>query len=349
MGDTEEYKNLEKFDGTNLRQCMKVWKLYLQIKGLYKYVEGSAINKPVVAANPLADVMTPDPVSEDEQEPAAPPRAQGAGTPPPVETQEARQQRILRNHYRAGRRRDRDLIIQAKAQRPSANDINAVEEWEKEAAKVSVLLYNNTIKPLRGDLENLSTPHEMWQKLQTIYGRQSVQIKRQLKKTLEELRFHQGDNADKFYARMMEIFVESDEAGNHLDNDDKNMYIIDALPSSMKSWADSYLARIPTGQDPATTVRDVKLQLIHDEMNGSGSEDDTKKSYYASSRNNKRRDTRRSDKDKTDKSEIRCYRCNKMGHKAWECRSKPASKKTDSDDEKLIRDAKTRIKQKSVS
>ncbi|RPA73259.1 hypothetical protein BJ508DRAFT_334221 [Ascobolus immersus RN42] len=214
--DSDDADNLEKLDGTNYRQCTKVWKLYFQSKGLYKYLDPGT-PRPTIEINPLAALEVPPPVEDDEENPQALVRDGVNGAAAPVETAAERAAKLIRNAKRAGLRRDRQAIIDARAanQYPTPVQIAAIETWDKDTAKIMVVLYSNIKKSLRGDFESCLTPAEIWSKMQLIYGQTSLQNKLSQKKILESLQFHEGDDANKFFSRMVESEEENTKKAHY--------------------------------------------------------------------------------------------------------------------------------------
>lgn len=332
MADSEDTtKKIEKLTSHNYRQWSRLIQLHLKGEGLWSIVDGSEAPPTEADPDPMWDIPLPPEVSDDE-------------AAPDDETNDQLQQRVITNHRKSIRRRERAAIAVAHTTKPSTQQKKAFQEkfakWEKKDSKCQSIIYMNVDRSIRGDIEKVKTAKEMWTTLENIYASASWNTQRHSYTYMESLRYHIGDDVDKFFAKLQDAFLDAEETGNVISDDLKNGVIVDAMPSVMKNWLEGYCGSMPKNQKVAITIRDIKAKIRLMALSADSEDEAEPQAHYAATRG------RSTYKGKANNKDIICHKCGKKGHKAFECRSKRKEDKDTgslSDEERKLKEQQRRV------
>lgn len=211
--------------------------------------------------------------------------------------------------------------------RPSATG-DTLEEWKMldGQAESDILL---AVSPSElTELDNLNSSKEIWDKLKSLYQSSGTVRKATLLKKLALTRMQEGDDIKKHLAEYFEADKKLKEIGLVVPDELLAILLLYSLPDSFEMFRTAMETRDDL---PPTDV--LKVKILEDYEGRKSRNQGTEQGAMYVHRNKrypgpqKKVDEKSRERDGArNKNPIECYRCNRLGHIAKDCRSKFVSK-----------------------
>lgn len=165
----------------------------------------------------------------------------------------------------------------------------------------------------------------MWQKISTIYERDSEQQKCSLLQTFYTLSFDKGADIASYVSKLKNIATRLEALDAKIDNDMIISKILATLPASYKHFASAWESAAKKDR----TLENLTARLIAEEMRNAESLAEekavafkvtNKKCHKCHKTGHFARDCKM--KSQSSNKEVRCFKCNKTGHMAKSCNDK---------------------------
>lgn len=143
-------------------------------------------------------------------------------------------------------------------------------------------------------LRDRKTAYEMFANLEANFKQRSVRSKLFLRRTLSEIKYHEGGSLKDHMVSMEMIFSQLKDAGSEVSEEEKVNYILLSMPKSYEG--------IITALE---TVADLKLDFVKNRLLGEEEKKNRGKECFSGERNRQ--------------CAFLCFTCGKPGHKKFQC------------------------------
>jgi len=195
--------------------------------------------------------------------------------------------------------------------------------WKLKDEKALALILLSVSKNQLNYVKKATTSHEAWVKLKTIYESRGPVRKSVLYKQLYRMKKEQGQSMMEFVNSFVDKVEQLEDAGIKLPEELTSVILLNSLPSDYENFCVAMESR-----DNIPTIDFLKAKLVEEEARRID-QDDCKAHNSENTAlmiNNKSsiKNTKNSDIKhvKGYKFTGKCYKCNKIGHKSAECKSK---------------------------
>lgn len=197
--------------------------------------------------------------------------------------------------------------------------------WKKKDAAAQKAIVTTIEKKPMMHIINCKTAREMWQKICTIYERDSEQRKCSLLQTFYTLTFEKGTDIASYISKLKNVAMRLEALDVKIDDDMVISKILATLPANYKHFACAWESAAKGDR----TLENLTARLIAEEMRNTESHTEEKAVAFKTAgkkchKCHKMGHIARDCKARLSNKEIRCFKCNKTGHMAKSCNDKKA-------------------------
>ena len=202
------------------------------------------------------------------------------------------------------------------SQVPTAAEVAIGRKWTKDDACAMFLLTSAMDYSQVTLIENCQSSKEILDRLDAIYEQKTETNKMLAHERFSGYRMDSKDSIAQHIAKIENLAQQLKDTGETVSDIAIITKILGSLPPKFRSFRQAWLSQDETKQ----TIRNLMSRLI-DEENGLTAHDEDEKALVTSSHVNKMANREEQEpRPKFDKSKITCYKCQKKGHFARECR-----------------------------
>lgn len=195
--------------------------------------------------------------------------------------------------------------------------------WTLKDEKALALILLSTSKNQLNHIKKATTSHEAWEKLKSTYESKSPVRKSVLYKQLYRMKKEQGQSMMEYINSFVDKIEQLEDAGIKLPEELTSIMMLNSLPTEYENFCVAMESR-----DNTPTIDFLKAKLIEEEarridQNDCKSHDSENNALMVNNKgcNKNTKDTHMKHT-KNYKFTGKCYKCNKIGHKSAECKSK---------------------------
>lgn len=208
----------------------------------------------------------------------------------------------------------------------SGTEIRTIENdnvWTSKDEKALALILLSISKNQLTHVKKATTSHEAWDKLRSIYESRGPVRKSVLYKQLYRMRKEHNQSMMEYVNTFVDKVEQLEDAGIKLPDELISIIILNSLPSEYENFCVAMESR-----DNIPTIDFLKTKLIEEEarridQNDNKDHDSRNTALAANNRAHKGTKDNNIKHVKIYKFTGKCFKCNKPGHKAAECKSKP--------------------------
>lgn len=197
------------------------------------------------------------------------------------------------------------------------------DAWTSKDEKALALILLSTSKNQLNHIKKATTSHEAWEKLKSTYESKGPVRKSVLYKQLYRMKKEQGQNMMEYINSFVDKTEQLEDVGIHLPEELKSIILLNSLPTDYENFCVAMESR-----DNIPTIDFLKAKLIEEEARRIDQDDHKNHSSENNALTVNNKGFHKNTKDthtkymKNNKFTGRCYKCNKIGHKSAECKSK---------------------------
>lgn len=195
--------------------------------------------------------------------------------------------------------------------------------WTLKDEKALALILLSTSKNQLNHIKKATTSHEAWEKLKSTYESKGPVRKSVLYKQLYRMKKEQGQSMMEYINSFVDKIEQLEDAGIKLPEELTSIMMLNSLPTEYENFCVAMESR-----DNTPTIDFLKAKLIEEEarridQNDCKSHDSENNALMVNNKgcNKNTKDTHMKHT-KNYKFTGKCYKCNKIGHKSAECKSK---------------------------
>lgn len=171
-------------------------------------------------------------------------------------------------------------------------------EWKKDAAKAMYVITASMELPQISLIETCETATEIFRKLDSIYDQKSENSKLLLHEKFHTIKFTEGDSIAETISRIENIAKQLKDAGETISEMAIVTKILGSLPERYRMVRQAWLSLEPSKQ----TVINLTARLLDEELSFKAQEETALAT------------------DNGTRKSVKCFKCNKKGHYARDCR-----------------------------
>ena len=196
--------------------------------------------------------------------------------------------------------------------KPEDPSRETLPEWKKADKRAKSLITKCLGDAILTEMEELTTPLQMWEWLENRYQRKSVASRIFLKKKLVQMTCNENESLDDYFRKFDEVYRKFKNAGGAMEESDLVMQLMISLPDRF----DNIVSALENLEPTELTMERVKARLLEEETKRKTKLVKTDQSTGAAFNSNRN----------TKKLPI-CYNCKEEGHKRPECPKRNKNKK----------------------
>lgn len=194
--------------------------------------------------------------------------------------------------------------------------------WISKDEKALALILLSVSKNQLNHIKKAETSYEAWKKLRNIYESKGPVRKSVLYKQLYRMKKEAGQSMMEYVNSYVNKVEQLEDVGIKLPEELASIIMLNSLPTEYENFCVAMESR-----DDIPTIDFLKTKLIEEEARRIDQDDCKSSESNALMANNKGNNKNTKDTHvkqvKNYKFTGKCYKCNKIGHKSAECRSKP--------------------------
>lgn len=205
-------------------------------------------------------------------------------------------------------------IVNGKEQKPAETQAQKLEEWEAKDALAQYFILRTIETTVKSHILSCENSSDMFNVLCSVYKKDTEQQKSQLLSDFFGFKFNKSLDMITNIAALQNLAFRLNGLDSKIDDTMLMTRIILALPEEYKHFSSAW----DSTSKEEKKIENLKSRLIVEEEKMKGKNEETKVAFKANT--NKNNKNKGQNNNKGDKKNVKCYRCQGIGHYANDCK-----------------------------